>query len=230
MPLPRSPASGLLALTHLPSAPPISSSHGFSRFISVPSSTRPSSLNFIAVKCSARKAVGRPTCPSGPRASLLQVRSQKSCALGPCSALGRWRWSGARGLAGHGVWETQVPLVQTATRSKGLTQQALNKCLRSCQPVSLKEAVNHRGSRKLPKGLGPSAERLVKQSEKLNTLVLSCSLLGSPWARAVTAEAANPFPAPRLFPRGGPQDSVRSLLTPTLHTPVPFRLPRYPSL
>lgn len=83
--------------------------------------------------CSARKAVGRSTCPSGPRASLLQVRSRKSCALGRCSALGRWRRSGARGLAGHGVWETQVPLMQTATRSKGLTQQALNKCLQSSE-------------------------------------------------------------------------------------------------
>lgn len=119
LPLPRSPASGLLALTHLPSAPPISSSHGFPRFTSVSSSTQPSLLNFIAVKCSARKAVGRPTCPSGPRASLLQVRSQKSWVLGPGSALGRWRRSvtpGARGLAGHCVWETQV---QTASRSKG---------------------------------------------------------------------------------------------------------------
>lgn len=122
LPLPRSPASGLLALTHLHSAPPISSSRGFPRSISVASSTWPSSLNFIAVKCSIRKAVGRPTCPSGPRASLLQVRGRKTCVLGPCSVLGRWMQSvtpGARGLAGHGVWETQVPLVQTATRSKG---------------------------------------------------------------------------------------------------------------
>lgn len=155
------------------------------------------------------------------------------------------RWDGARRWAdggGRGPEDSQA-MVSGKLRCRSCKQQpgakashsrhSINACrARSSQlePVSLKEAVNHRGSRKLPKGLGPSAEWLVKQSEKLNTLVLSCSLLGSPWARAVTAEAANPFPAPRLFPRSGPQDSVRSLLTPTLHTPVPFRLPRYPSL